>query len=732
MKMRYLWLSVLATASVVATASASTYTVEPTEPTHNRAFIADGVTLSPVFLPKSKIPDIPLTPPLLAAPIESYNFDTNPILNGFFLIPPDPHCAVGPDHIVNIGNCVIEWRPKVGTVDPPQYQSSLVGFFAGTPGMLAGDIGFDPKVVYDQYSGRFVVVTLQVWDTGAGDPSNESRILVAVSKGSDPNLGWWLYAINSKLVINALERWADYPGLAVDDKAVYICNNMFAFSAGGFGGVGSRLWIINKVPTYAGGGIAFTLQDPYGATPGSVNTTTQPAHMYGAPPNDALGRPLGTFLVSYSGLQDGIQNFVQVIAVSDPLGTVGGPFFAQQFVPVGLIDTFAGGLLDAPQLGNPNLIEVNDRRALNAVWRNNNLYMSATIRPPAGADLGQTTAHWWRVGTAAPVPGLALADQGNVGSEDLGLNTYTYFPSVMVDCHDNMAIGFSASNPAIYGGAYYATRLAGDPAGSIGNTGTLQVGLDFYNRRFGAANRNRWGDYSGIAVCPTDEATFYVYNEYAGPRGTVLPQFPAEDGRFHTKLGWFQIEPPCNVISVAITKFDVTAKYGVVSITSEFRSDLGVEAVELYRATGDGEFSTIEVSYDSFDRFDFTDRTVVPGTAYRYQIAVKDADGEFWSPIETVSVPMSGTALAQNTPNPFNPNTMIRYQLADKEHVTLAIYDANGQLVRTLVDETRPLGNNEVAWDGRSDAGLPVGSGVYFYRLTAGKFSEARKMVLLK
>jgi hypothetical protein len=728
MKVRYLWLSVLATVSIVATASASTYTVETPEPSHNRVFTAEGVNLSPVFLPKSKIPDIPLTPPLLAPPIESYNFDTNPILNGFFLIPPDPHCAVGLDHVINIGNCVIEWRPKVGTVDLPQYQSSLTGFFAGTAGMLAGDIGFDPKVIYDQYSSRFIVVTLQQWDVAAGDPSSESRILVAVSKTPDPNLGWWTYSINSKILIGALDRWADYPGLAVDDKAVYICNNMFAFAAGGGAFGGSRLWIVNKVPTYAGGGIAFTVHDAY-ATPGSIATTTQPSHMYGVPPVDGSGRPLGTFLVSYSGLSGGGLESVQVIAVSDPLGGVGGPFFAQQFVASGDIDNTALGLLDAPQLGTANTIEVNDRRALNAVWRNNNLYMCAELRPAAGAEINQTTAHWWRIGTAAPVPGLVLADQGNVGSEDLGVGTYTYYPSVMVDCQDNMAIGFSASNAAIYGGAYYATRLAGDPAGTIGATGTLQVGLDFYNRRFGAGNRNRWGDYSGIAVCPIDEATFYVYNEYAGPRGTVLPQFPAEDGRFHTKLGWFRVK---QVISVAITKFEAIAVGGAVSIESEFSSDLGVEAVELYRANGDGEFSLIEVSFDSFDRFAFMDRTVVPGTTYRYQLAVKDGDGAFRSPIETVSVPMSGTVLSQNTPNPFNPTTLIRYQLADREHVTLAVYDANGQLVRTLVDETRPLGNNEVAWDGRSDAGLPVGSGVYFYRLTAGKFSEARKMVLLK
>jgi flagellar hook capping protein FlgD len=298
----------------------------------------------------------------------------------------------------------------------------------------------------------------------------------------------------------------------------------------------------------------------------------------------------------------------------------------------------------------------------------------------------------------------------------------------MVDCNDNMAIGFSASNPAIYAGAYYATRFAGDPAGSIGGTASLALGVDFYNRRFGGA-RNRWGDYSGLSVDPVDEATFYVYNEYAGPRGTIIPSLPAEDGRWHTKLGWFRVK---QVVSVAISKFDAVAKDGAVKIASEFRSDLGVQAVNLYRATGDGEFALIETVFDASTSFEFVDHGVVPGNTYRYQIGVYDGDGEFRSPIITVNMPAADSALSQNVPNPFNPTTLIRYELPEAEHVTLAVYDANGTLVRTLVDEVRPIGKNEITWDGRSDTGNAVGSGVYFYRIAAGSFSQSRKMVLLK
>src|SRR6185436_7206519 len=130
--------------------------------------------------------------------------------------------------------------------------------------------------------------------------------------------------------------------------------------------------------------------------------------------------------------------------------------------------------------------------------------------------------------------------------------------------------------------------------------------------------------------------------------------------------------------------------------------------------------------------FSYVDETALPGRAYRYMISVIDADGEYFSPTEEVRMPKAQIELSQNAPNPFNPSTTIRFTLPASERVGLAVYSADGALVRMLVDETRDRGPHNVTWDGRDSAGNPVGSGVYFYRLTAGKFSDSRKMVLLK
>ncbi|HEU4365029.1 MAG TPA: FlgD immunoglobulin-like domain containing protein [Candidatus Krumholzibacteria bacterium] len=667
-----------------------------------------------------KTPPTPFgTPGLTGAAIEAFDFDDNIPLTGSVFIPPDPHNAVGLTHVVNVVNVGIEWRPKANPQDAPQYQNSLQNFFAGTPGTL-GTFTFDPKVIYDQYSDRFIVVTLE----RVTSPALDSRILIAVSKTSDPNAGWWRHSINSLVNIGGLNRWADYPGFAVDDHAVYVCANMFS-AAGAFGGV--RLWIIAKPPTYAGpdGSIVSAIYDPYGLSgqPG-LATTTQPTHMYGPEPAN-----VGTFLVSYSGLSDGVNEYVDVIRVDNPIAA---PVFTFQQLLVGNFDNTGLAMPDAPQLGSARLIETNDRRALNAVWRNNNLYMCATSVGVVAPNTGQATAHWFRVSTVN-LGALFVADHGDAGAEDLGAGTYTFFPSVMVDMCDNMAIGFSASNAGIYCGAYYAMRALGDPAGTIQNTAVLALGTDWYVRTFSnlATARNRWGDYSGLSICPADYATFWVYNEYACTRGTPTNVGGViEDGRWCTKLGRFSI---CQPVAAAITSFSARYADGFVTVRSTFRSDMGVEAVNVYRAVGEGALQRVDIIYGADGSgFEYADRSVEPGGTYRYQIGVADADGEFLSPVEEVRVPKATASLGQNTPNPFNPTTLISYSLPAREHVTVSVYDASGRLVRTLVDETRGAGSHDVQWDGRDNAGTTVGSGVYFYRLTAGKFSESKKMVMLK
>ena len=95
------------------------------------------------------------------------------------------------------------------------------------------------------------------------------------------------------------------------------------------------------------------------------------------------------------------------------------------------------------------------------------------------------------------------------------------------------------------------------------------------------------------------------------------------------------------------------------------------------------------------------------------------------------------TALLQNFPNPFNPETWIPYTLAADADVSVRIYDIQGKLVRQLDVGQQPAGSylsreTAVYWNGKDRLGGPVSSGVYFYTLKADAFSDTRRMVILK
>ena len=95
------------------------------------------------------------------------------------------------------------------------------------------------------------------------------------------------------------------------------------------------------------------------------------------------------------------------------------------------------------------------------------------------------------------------------------------------------------------------------------------------------------------------------------------------------------------------------------------------------------------------------------------------------------------TQLLQNYPNPFNPETWIPYQLNQESEVSLSVYSSEGKLVRQIDLGLKPAGNYQrteraIYWDGRNASGESVSSGVYFYRLQAGDYSQTRKMVILK
>ncbi len=85
-----------------------------------------------------------------------------------------------------------------------------------------------------------------------------------------------------------------------------------------------------------------------------------------------------------------------------------------------------------------------------------------------------------------------------------------------------------------------------------------------------------------------------------------------------------------------------------------------------------------------------------------------------------------------NYPNPFNPETLIRFYLPDRKNVRLSIYDVSGRLIQTLVDGELPAGEQTLLWNGHNEHGRPVASGIYFYELRLGNKVERKRMTLVR
>ena len=109
---------------------------------------------------------------------------------------------------------------------------------------------------------------------------------------------------------------------------------------------------------------------------------------------------------------------------------------------------------------------------------------------------------------------------------------------------------------------------------------------------------------------------------------------------------------------------------------------------------------------------------------------ITDENGAFSLHLRDLAPPRSN-ALGQNFPNPFNPSTLIPFEISEGGHVRLDVFNILGQRVVTLVDEVRPAGLHKAQWDGTDAAGRGVGAGVYIYRLRTGQWQKAQSLVLV-
>lgn len=181
-------------------------------------------------------------------------------------------------------------------------------------------------------------------------------------------------------------------------------------------------------------------------------------------------------------------------------------------------------------------------------------------------------------------------------------------------------------------------------------------------------------------------------------------------------------------------KFDVLSPVGL-SVT-EVENSVTSEVYTISQSTANGASSTARVILAGFSFHHIQNKIPSPPGAHKVYLynALTWLENVVPYPTGVNPTPTFENELGYAYPNPFNPTTLIRYNVEGETHVALRIYDVAGKLVRTLVNGVKSpaAGGHVVEWDGKDDYGTAVASGVYLYRLETGHFEEVRKVVLLK
>ncbi len=200
------------------------------------------------------------------------------------------------------------------------------------------------------------------------------------------------------------------------------------------------------------------------------------------------------------------------------------------------------------------------------------------------------------------------------------------------------------------------------------------------------------------------------------------------------KAGFWYCAGISSTVDVAFASFFGELREDGVMLVWSASASASIEGFNVYRSENTEQaFVRINGAIIPRERGNsYLDETALAGTSYLYRIGAVSRDKEWYSQNVSLAIPPKATTLYQNYPNPFNPSTTIAFYLAGPGRVSLAIYDVKGSVVRTLVDGSKPAGRHTARWDGNNEGNRPAASGVYYYRLTDGKTTFTKKLVVVR
>jgi hypothetical protein len=522
------------------------------------------------------------------------------------IVPPDTNGAVGPNHLMVMLRSQVKIQNRDGT-DAPFPLLGLATFWgpvAPVSQVFGPRVVFDP-VDYDEprdpLAARWVVAAC---DTKAG----VARLLVGVSKTEVPDLNapvgnrWYMKAID---VGPTTSMVCEYPSIGFSADKVVVQMNLKTPS-GSF--LRSNIYVFEKAAMYGGalGTMNVPLIQPDPATEG---VSQVPAATYDSSVTDV-------YLVQARIPAEGKLRVYKITGLASPtLETVGEPQG-----PV-----WSDGPGDANYLPQkqgppgcscstpPCTIQAGDSRIRNVVHRNGSLWATHTVFL---ASPDRASVQWWQIGTDATVAQRGLVDDPD---DSDGLWHFAY-PSLAVNKHGDVLLGYSRFNAAEYAGASWSFRVGGDAPGTLRAPRTIKDGESCYSDADPfPPYRNYWGNYSTTVVDP-DDVRMWTIQEYAAGAGDTWGTY------------W---DSPTSKLSITDAASTDEGDSGTTLASFEVKLSLpSSETVTVQWRTEDGTATAGDLDYvpvtDGLVTFDPGETTQTVQVAVRGDIKYESLPESFW------------------------------------------------------------------------------------------------------
>ena len=410
-------------------------------------------------------------------------------------IPPDSMGAVGPSQILVFVNGRVRLFDKQGNPDP-NLDVTDTAFWAP---VRDGHQVTDPGVEYDRLSQRWII-------SGINTRSADNRVMLAVSDG--PTLtdqtSFDYFEFDAGDPLPGPARFADYPQLAVDNNAIYVGVNEFTSSSGSF--AGTSLYVIRKssvigpTPSIVVTGFR-TVAGALGQGPDSPQpaTTADPA--------------VGSGYVV--GPDNQLTNRLDVLRVTDPGGT---PSITASPLQITIPATALP--LPVPAQGTTGGLDALDDRYFEAMiakgpdgsdtlWTAQNIRVNASGVGSGSGD--RDAARWYQLGNLGTDPPTIV--QSGTLFDTAGSNPrFFWMPSIAMNGQGHASLNASTAGNGRRAEVAGSGRLATDPLNTTEAFDLIQSSNSGYN--LGASAPRRWGDFSQTVVDPTDDQTFWTFQEY--------------------------------------------------------------------------------------------------------------------------------------------------------------------------------------------------------------------------